>query len=167
MADQEKAQRIETKPGTLPINQKTLDSACEAMSESHSLQQCLSKSVAQYREILAQLQLIKTALSSSTINLAELVQNLNQQQVAACQHDEELLALLAQADRGVARHPLYLQRIDLIEQVLQMNNLLLPSIDGMMAVISNELTEIRNGRAVMGGYKQLSPKQGRIVKSSV
>ncbi len=133
---------------------------------SLSLERSLLVSIELYQVVLSQMEKIATALAA-TAPLTALVQQLHGQQLAAQQHDEGLLALLHQAEHSVAHHLLYVQRADLIGQVLQLNRLLLPNIDGMMAVLAHELDQVRNGRVVLGGYKQGAQKQGRIIKSSV
>ncbi|MDY0190556.1 MAG: hypothetical protein RBR22_07455 [Desulfuromonas sp.] len=126
----------------------------------------LLTSIELYQVVLSQMQKISAAMSASSA-LPTLVQQLHEQQLAAQRHDAGLLELLQQADGALAHHPLYMQRMDLIGQVLQLNRLLLPNINGMMALISHELKQVHNGRVVMGGYKQATKKSGRIVKSSV
>jgi len=134
---------------------------------SAQLEGALQTSIEQYRAVLQHMNDVSDALSASATNLMNLVQKLRERQLAAQQGDEELLELLSQCDKSVVNHPLFLQRSELIEQILQLNRLLLPNIDGMMAVVSHELAQVRNGRVVLGGYKQASQKHGRIIKSSV
>jgi hypothetical protein len=133
---------------------------------SPPLAQSLLTSIELYHVVLSQMQKIAAAMSAPT-SLTVLVQLLHEQQLAAQLHDEELMGLLHQADSSITKNSLYMQRMDLIEQVLQLNRLLLPNIDGMMAVLSHELAQVHNGRVVMGGYKHTAKKSGRIVKSSV
>ena len=134
---------------------------------SPQLEQSLLCSIEHYQAILQQLQLLSNSLTASDANFEGLIQDFNAQQAAAQQHDGDLLELLRHSGAVVAKHPLYLQRSDLIAQVLDLNHLLLPKIDGIMALISNELAGLKSGRAVLGGYKQTTHNQGRIVRSSV
>lgn len=126
----------------------------------------LRYSIEQYQGILAQLHVLSASLSSSDDNFQQNIENLVAQQDQAADHDERLIGLLSEAVPLVKDHPLYLQRLDIVNEVLELNHLLLPKIDGMMALISHELAGLKNGRVVLGGYKQATHKQGRLVKSS-
>ena len=130
------------------------------------LKHSLQLSISQYQAILQLMQLLADSLKSTPEKCASLAQQLQEQQLVAQQHDEQLLELLRAADVSCAEYPLCGQRLDLIEKILQLNHLLLPDIDGMMLLYSNELIELRNGRAGLSGYKQTPARRGRIVKSS-
>ncbi|MEA3465266.1 MAG: hypothetical protein U9R29_04575 [Thermodesulfobacteriota bacterium] len=134
---------------------------------SPQLENSLLCSIEHYQAILLQLQMISNSLTVSDANLEELIHDFNAQQAAAQQHDANLLELLRCSDVVVAKHPLYVQRSELIAQVLDLNHLLLPKIDGIMALISSELAGLKSGRALLGRYKQSTHNQGRIVKSRV
>jgi hypothetical protein len=134
---------------------------------SPELEHSLQLSISQYQAILQLMQLIADSLKSTPDRCASLVHQLQEQQLAAQQHDEQLLELLRVADVTCAQHSLCGQRLDLIEQILQLNHLLLPNINGIMALYFNELTELRSGRVGLSGYKQAPARRGRIVKSSV
>lgn len=135
-------------------------------SISPQLKESLLCSIEHYQVILQQLHKLSTSLAVSDADFVVLIHDFNSQQDAATQHDEKLLELLRQSGVAVASYPLYVQRTDLIEQVLELNRLLLPKINGMMALVSHELNDLKNGRAVLGGYKQTTHTQGRIVRSS-
>ncbi|WP_040366638.1 hypothetical protein [Desulfuromonas acetoxidans] len=110
---------------------------------------------------------ITRAISSSEADLRDEVLKLGTLQQQARDHDAKLLNALRQAGHVAAGHPLFKQRLDLIGEVLTLNHLLLPKINGMMALISHELTGLKKGRSVLGGYKQTTHNQGRIVRSTV
>ena len=138
----------------------------EEKSISNQLGSSLACSVEQYRGVLEHLMLLSNALTSSDADFQNLVQGFSVKQAVAQRHDETLCALLAKEGDAVTHHPLYLQRLDLIKEVLELNHLLLPKINGMMALVSHELAGLKNGRIVLGGYKQTTHKQGRLIKSS-
>lgn len=130
------------------------------------LEKSLLLSIEQYQVVLQRLQLISQSLTVNESTLQDLVQKMSSQQMQAQQHDAELLEMIREAAPSISDHPLYLQRKALIEEVIELNHLLLPKINGMMALVSHELTGLKKGRTVLGGYKQTTHKQGRLVKSS-
>ncbi len=131
------------------------------------LENSLLRSIEYYQAVLQQLRVLANSLLVSDANFEVLIEGFNECQSIAQQHDEKLLVLLHQSIPEIGDHPLYLQRTDLITQILKLNNLLLPKIDGIMALNAHELNDLKNGRAVLGGYKQGTVKHGRIVKTTV
>lgn len=131
------------------------------------LEESLQLSIEQYQAILDHMKRLARALSSSPSDLKDDVLKLGDLQQQARDHDAKLLNALRQAGHTTTGHPLFKQRLDLIGEVLKLNHLLLPKINGMMALISHELTGLKKGRSVLGGYKQATHNQGRIVRSSV
>ncbi|MBW2185941.1 MAG: hypothetical protein JRG71_05915 [Deltaproteobacteria bacterium] len=130
------------------------------------LESSLKCSIEQYQGILAHLQLLSNSLTASDNDFQQHVNDLASKQAQAREHDEILVGLLRGSAPLVKDHPLYQKRKDLIKEVLELNHLLLPKINGMMALVSHELADLKNGRIVLGGYKQNTHKQGRLVKSS-
>lgn len=138
-----------------------------ANSISAPLEKSLLLSIDHYRVVLKSLEKISKSLTASDIVLTEHVHDMASCQQRAQEHDGLLLTLLTESGPEISVHPLYLQRKALLEEVIELNHLLLPKINGMMALISHELTGLKNGRVVLGGYKQTTHKHGRLVKSSV
>jgi len=134
---------------------------------SSQLEAHLCYSLEQYREIICLMQSLSNVSKISDNEMQAIAVNLGVKQEQAQQHDADLIKLLRDVAQSISDHPLYLQRKALLEEVLELNHLLLPKINGMMALISHELNGLKNGRAVLGGYKQTTHKQGRLVKSSV
>lgn len=133
---------------------------------SFQLESSLRCSIEQYQAVLAQLKQLSVSLTASDVDFQLHIENLASKQALAQKHDEGLIELLGDETSLVGDHPLYKKRLDIIKEVLELNHLLLPKINGMMALVSHELAGLKNGRAVLGGYKQTTHKQGRIVKSS-
>jgi len=65
---------------------------------------------------------------------------------------------LAQEATRWETHPLFLERLQLLKKIVEMNNLLLPRIRGMMAVSAAELVQIREGRVAVAGYYPAPPR---------
>lgn len=130
------------------------------------LEASLLCSIGQYQQISDLLNSLSGLGDSSEDEIKDYADRLFKIQELAQQNDAELIELLRDVAPSISDHPLYLQRKALIEDVLKLNHLLLPKINGMMALISHELSGLQNGCAVLGGYKQTTHKQGRLVKSS-
>lgn len=133
---------------------------------SSQLEQALILSIEHYQTILSQMTLISRLLSSSDPGLAEQVTRLGALQQQAREEDQRLMMMLREHEKNISVHPLFKQRMELLAEVLRLNHLLLPKINGMMALISHELSDLKKGRSVLGGYKQGSHNQGRIIRSS-
>ncbi|MBN2644190.1 MAG: hypothetical protein JXR59_01805 [Desulfuromonadaceae bacterium] len=67
--------------------------------------------------------------------------------------DVGLLPLLKSVKESAPQHPLIVQRQEVLDEILKVNRLLLPKINGMMALVSHELKELRSGRTVISGYR--------------
>ncbi|PLX91435.1 MAG: hypothetical protein C0620_11545 [Desulfuromonas sp.] len=133
---------------------------------SSQLEQALILSIEHYQTILSQMTLISRLLSSSDPGLPEQVTRLVALQQQAREEDQRLMVMLREHERNISVHPLFRQRMELLAEVLRLNHLLLPKINGMMALISHELSDLKKGRSVLGGYKQGTHNQGRIIRSS-
>jgi hypothetical protein len=126
----------------------------------------LQKSIEQYRRIIAHAQgleelLVKgdpEQLRNYTATLAEL-------QAEAGLHDRELLAAMARDAARWQAHPLFAERLQLLEQIVEMNHLLLPRIHGMMSVTAAELVQIKDGRVAVAGYYPATSRPGGSVRS--
>lgn len=115
----------------------------------------LQKSIAQYRQIVAHVQQLEQLLANGDPeSLTEYTAELQSLQAEAGLHDHELLAEIAQDSLRWQAHPLFQQRVQLLEQIVEMNDLLLPRIRGMMAVTGAELGQLKGGRTAFAGYHQ-------------
>jgi len=123
----------------------------------------LQKSIAQYREVLEHTQELEALLATGDPELLQrYTARLNELQQEAGLHDQQLLAEIARDRAHWQAHPLFQQRVQLLEQIVEMNNLLLPRIHGMMAVTGSELAQLKEGRTALSGYH---PNAGRPKKS--
>jgi len=118
---------------------------------------------AKYRAVLEHAELLENLLvKGDSRELAAYTARLNELQQEAGLHDRELLAEIARDSAHWQAHPLFQQRMQLLEQIMEMNDLLLPRIHGMMAVTGAELTQLKDGRTAISGYH---PNAGRPKKS--
>ena len=123
----------------------------------------LETSNAKYRAVLEHAKLLEDLLLKG--NQKELVaytERLNELQGEAGLHDQELLNNIARDSARWQAHPLFRERMQLMEQITEMNDLLLPRIRGMMSVTASELAQLRDGKVAVSGYH---PDAGRPKKS--
>ncbi|MBW1636859.1 MAG: hypothetical protein JRJ68_11365, partial [Deltaproteobacteria bacterium] len=107
----------------------------------------LSISVEQYRDLVDHAEMLLDSLDNCDYaNISAHTARLQQQQTAASQHDQILLALFNKDPSAWENHPLYLKRIKLIKSILELNRQLIPRIKSTMAVTSAELVNLRGGR---------------------
>lgn len=113
----------------------------------------LAFSTEQYRELLQHAEkLLKMLDDCEYSRVHEHAARLQQLQAAATQQDELLLPLLKIDLPAWHEHDLYRMRLRFINSILELNELLLPKIRGMMAVTSVELDQLRGGRTALAGY---------------
>ncbi len=115
----------------------------------------LQKSIAKYRAVLEHADLLEGVLLKGDPKLLlSYTVRLNALQQEAGLGDHELLAQFARDSSGLKAHPLFQQRMQLVERIVEMNHLLLPRARGMMAVTAAELTQLKGARVAVSGYSQ-------------
>ncbi|WP_282756042.1 hypothetical protein [Desulfuromonas thiophila] len=119
---------------------------------TEELQKTLQSSLTRYLAMEALLQRLEAALAGPEEALPPLVVELSQAQ-RILEREEEPVAVLLQQGVALAQHPLARQRQAAMTRVLELNRLLLPRINGMMALLSHELKELRDGRTGISGYR--------------
>ena len=119
----------------------------------------LQKSISQYREIVEHAQKLEGLLRNNEPELiVEYTTRLNQLQAEAGLNDQVLLEDVGHDSTRWQSHPLFLERTQLLEQIMQMNDLLLPRIHGMMSVTASEIAQLKDGRVAVSGYHPAKPK---------
>ena len=127
------------------------------------LDNCLQKSIEQYRKIVEHAQQLEQLLVKADADQLQVyIARLNELQAEAGLHDRQLLEDFALDSARWQAHPLFQQRMQLLEQIVEMNDLLLPKIRGMMSVSAAELVQLKDGRTAVSGYH---PDAGRPKKS--
>lgn len=127
------------------------------------VEELLRKSIGQYRAIIEHAQQLEQFLAKGAPEqLRGYTARLNELQAEAELHDQELLAEMAAESSRWKAHPLFRERTQLLEQIVEMNHLLLPKIRGMMSVTAAELAQLKDGRTAVSGYH---PDAGRPKKS--
>jgi hypothetical protein len=96
--------------------------------------------------------------------LKGLVEKFQFQQQRIQEVDESLNRLLLASQRSSPQLPeslpRFAERVKLMGRVKQMNDLLLPKISGIMALISHEIGELKGGRNAISGYRVQSKSTG-------
>jgi len=127
---------------------------------------CLQNSIDQYQEILAHAGQLEELLSKGNPELLQkYTERLQQLQAEAGLHDGKLLDKLASDPECWQNHPLFVERTQLLKQIVEMNNLLLPRIRGMMSVTAAELAQIKDGRVAVAGYHSPGSRPKGSVRS--
>jgi Zn-dependent oligopeptidase len=117
------------------------------------MEQCLHTSIEQYRVIIAHARRLDTLLQDAdSAALQTYTEQLQRLQDVAGVNDERVFELYAADSEYWKQHPLFIERNELLEQIVELNHLLLPRIRGIMAVIASELAQIKSGRVAVTGY---------------
>ena len=123
----------------------------------------LQRSVEKYRAIIAHAQQLEQLLTKGDPQqLQQYTIRLQELQREAGRDDQDLLTEVAQDTAHWQAHPLFQQRMQLLEEIVEMNHLLLPRVRGMMSVNAAELAQLKDGRVAVSGYH---PDAGRPKKS--
>ncbi|NOY13701.1 MAG: hypothetical protein GXP51_08500 [Deltaproteobacteria bacterium] len=121
----------------------------------------LQQSIKQYRKIVEHAQQLDQLLAKGDPEqLQDYTARLQTLQTEAGLNDQQLLTGIARDSVRWQAHPLFHQRMQLLEQIVEMNKLLLPRVRGMMSVTAAELTQLREGRVAVSGYHQ-APNRGK------
>lgn len=117
------------------------------------MEEILEKSVVQYQRIIDHVQKLNAMLRQvEPDELQAYTEELQQLQDEASVNDQVLIEQFAGNVDVLSEHPLFDERKQLLEEIVAMNRLLLPKIRGIMAVVANELSQIKSGRQAVIGY---------------
>jgi hypothetical protein len=129
------------------------------------METCIKKSIEQYSRIIAHADQLDLLLQKSDPGaLDAYVLRLRELQDEAGLHDRVFQELFSQNSVEWQNHPLFQERTRLLKKIVELNQLLLPKIHGMMAVTAHELTQIKGGRVVVNGYHQTDPKYNKSIR---
>ncbi len=124
------------------------------------MEDCIRKSIEQYHRIIEHTGRLEALLCRPDPDeLQEYTRRLSLLQDEAGRHDRLWQERFA-GDAGDRSHyPLLEERNRLLERIVKVNHALLPRIQGMMAVTTHELSQIRNGSTAVAGYQSGSGLQ--------
>jgi hypothetical protein len=129
-------------------------------------EQLLKESVQQYREMLAQINMVKRAvLKPDNDKILELSALMRETQKKTRTIDSELAPYIEQYPE-LSKSTLYRERMTLAEQILQIKDALLPKCKGILTINRDELAKIANGRVLMRGYHSNLQKKGQFIKTA-
>ena len=128
------------------------------------MEDCLKKSVEQYRRIIEHAEQLEALLKKAEPEvLRQYTARLRELQDEANLHDRVFFEIFSKNSENWKDHPLFIERTQLLEKIVKLNQLLLPRIRGMMAVTAHELSQIKGGRVAVAGYHQPSSKNKKKV----
>ncbi len=129
------------------------------------METCLRKSIEQYRRIIAHAgQLDHLLQKSDPDELQSYTLKLQELQDEAGLNDRVFLEVFPRNSTYWQNHPLFIERTNLLEKIVELNHLLLPRIRGMMAVTANELSQIKSGRVAVAGYHQAPARKKQFAR---
>lgn len=123
----------------------------------------LEKSLDQYREILAKTQDATNAIKSSAPEkMTALAAAIDQAQDRAAKIEQELDPFFRQAPE-LRQSPQFLDRLALIERILQLTESCTPRLKAIMTINRNEMKKIAGGRSLMGKYHITPGNKGGLI----
>lgn len=127
--------------------------------------QLLQESVDTYRAMYALFQKLAGSLEGTEIRfLGDYLGCLRDLQQSVEGIDSRLNVSLQDHSGDFLDNPLYQERIQLIETIMEHHRLLMPRLNSMKAVLAAEISQIQGGRVAIGGYKVGLENRGRIVR---
>jgi len=125
----------------------------------------LQESVDTYRAMYALFQKLSGSLEGTEIRfLGEYLLCLRELQKKVEDIDQQLHDEILDSRHEFIDTPLYKERVQLIETIMEHHRLLMPRLYSMKAVLAAEISQIQGGRVAMGGYKVGLENRGRIVR---
>ena len=122
----------------------------------------LLKSIEQYRSIIEHAkQLDQLLVQGEPEKLQAYIVKMQNLQTEAGLDDGKLVEEISGDLAGWQTHPLFRERLQLLKQIVEMNDLLLPRIRAMMSVTAAELAQVRDGRVAVAGYHPAASRLSR------
>lgn len=124
----------------------------------------LKTSVLHYREILEHARNLEAILDRGADDAGPLVaycERLQQLQQAAGLFDRNLLVAMSQNIASWQAHPLFDERLQLQQQIVALNDELLPRVYARKAMLGAELEQLKRGSQAVSGYGATLKKAGR------
>ncbi len=128
------------------------------------LDELLQNSIDRYQLIMNEMLKLSGDVEMEGLVARAFTESIAQLQADAARADEEVLAVLSEGH--VVDHPLIQQRLQLIEKIVEQNRLISSQAHGIMAVVSAELSQLRDGRAVVSGYAPNQETRGKRVREA-
>ena len=130
-------------------------------------EQQLALSVQQYRDILHHAENLMVNTSTSNYGALELyAKQLNDLQATARENDRKLLPSLISEPLKWQDNAFFLERQELIQEVIEINKKMMPSLQAAVAVAANDMNRLHAGRTAVAGYTA-GMTNSRMIKSTV
>ena len=130
-------------------------------------EQQLALSVQQYRDILHHAENLMVNTSTSNYGALELyAKQLNDLQATAKENDRKLLPSLISEPLKWQDNAFFLERQELIQEVIEINKKMMPSLQAAVAVAANDMNRLHAGRTAVAGYTA-GMTNSRMIKSTV
>ncbi len=124
------------------------------LTEMANVNRALQRSVERYSALLKLMQQISTDMLDEKDQVEALVLALAEQQRCIEVEDATLLTQLERIPpEELTTHAMFHARLNLMEEIKEMNDLLLPKINGIMALIFQEIGELKCGRNAVSRYR--------------
>ena len=131
------------------------------------IQRLLQRSVQQYKAIHQEQTKLSVCIEKSgPDSIKNYCLHLDNLQSEARETDAKLSSLINTADTKIISSKVFHERLELMRKIKAQNDLLFPKINGMLGLISSELSQTRKGIAGMAGYKSSPGNSGRIINNS-
>ena len=130
-------------------------------------EQQLALSVQQYRDILHHAENLMVNTSTSNYGALEsYAKQLNDLQATARENDRKLLPSLISEPLKWQDNAFFLERQELIQEVIEINKKMMPSLQAAVAVAANDMNRLHAGRTAVAGYTA-GMTNSRMIKSTV
>jgi len=124
----------------------------------------LKTSVQHYREILEHAQNLEAILDQGAEDADQLLaycERLQQLQQTAGLFDHDLLVSMSRNIAPWRVHPLFDERLQLQQQIVELNEMLLPRVYARKAMLGAELEQLKKGSQAVSGYGATFKKDRR------
>ncbi|MDY0212942.1 MAG: hypothetical protein RBR06_08045 [Desulfuromonadaceae bacterium] len=126
----------------------------EDSSTSLQVDKALQVSIERYSALLELMQLVSAKFSDQNGGVETLALALAEQQQRIEAEDATLLTQLERIPPAeLEASPFFHKRLKLMGEIKEMNDLLLPKINAIMALVFQEIEELKCGRNAVSGYR--------------
>lgn len=115
-------------------------------------------------EVLAQVDLLR--IFANDANLAEIEKHLIPYQEAAQEADQRLQGLFGGDGDSANLLPLMFEYQEVLRRVADLNSALLSRARTHLALIASELTELKEGKVALAGYRVLTDQRGQVLSEN-
>lgn len=131
------------------------------------IKRLLQVSLEQYKTILEHTMTLPNTLGQIKPEaIKSFCSTLRTMQENARQTDEALAKVINERYDEICTVPEFQERLSLMRKVAKQNELLFSKINGRLAVVSAEISQIKAGMAAMSGYRAVGNSAGKIINNN-